>query len=238
MSFIVGMLSADEVQKGRSLFAEKIGTEVAAKRLHPHRRRPAQGRPGHGARGRRRRADADDAAHRRRRAQDLSLRLLLRQEGQDQVDREPLAGRLRLGRGHRAPRTSTSSRATPQPEEIIAGIDRGFYLTVAIGLFAGIDSASGDFSIPSAGFMIEKGKITFPVRGISIGGNLFELLKAVDKVGSDLTWFQAVGSPTVLGQATSRSAAPASRSHERVIPRTNGFSHIRARPGGDGAHRR
>jgi PmbA protein len=44
--------------------------------------------------------------------------------------------------------------------------------------------------------MIEKGKLTFPVRGISIGGNLFEFLKAVDRIGSDLTWFQAVGSPT------------------------------------------
>ena len=78
----------------------------------------------------------------------------------------------------------------------MGGIDRGLYLTEAIGLFAGIDSASGDFSLPSAGFMIEEGKLAFPVRGISIGGNLFELLKAVDTIGSDLTWFQAVGSPT------------------------------------------
>ena len=30
-SFIADMLSADNVQKGRSLFAEKVGTEVAAK---------------------------------------------------------------------------------------------------------------------------------------------------------------------------------------------------------------
>lgn len=58
-------------------------------------------------------------------------------------------------------------------------------------------AASGDFSIPSAGFMIEKGRKAFPVQGVTIGGNLFELLKAVDKVGSDLTWFQSFGSPTV-----------------------------------------
>lgn len=44
--------------------------------------------------------------------------------------------------------------------------------------------------------MIEKGKVVFPVRGVSIGGNLFELLKSVDKVGNDLTWFQSLGSPT------------------------------------------
>jgi predicted Zn-dependent protease len=35
------------------------------------------------------------------------------------------------------------------------------------------------------------------VRGVTVGGNLFELLKAVDKVGSDLVWFQSQGSPTV-----------------------------------------
>jgi PmbA protein len=83
-----------------------------------------------------------------------------------------------------------------KPEEVFAGIDRGFYLTVVLGLFAGIDSASGDFSIPSAGFMVEKGRVSYPVRGISIGGNLFEFLRSVDKVGSDLTWFMSVGSPT------------------------------------------
>jgi PmbA protein len=44
--------------------------------------------------------------------------------------------------------------------------------------------------------MIEKGKLGFPVRGITIGGNLFEFLKSVDKVGSDLTWFQSQASPT------------------------------------------
>jgi PmbA protein len=45
--------------------------------------------------------------------------------------------------------------------------------------------------------MIEKGQKTVPVRGVTVGGNLFEMLKAVDKIGSDLTWFQSQGSPTV-----------------------------------------
>ena len=57
-------------------------------------------------------------------------------------------------------------------------------------------TASGEFSIPAARFMIEQGKISVPVRGISIGGNLFTLLKSVDKIGADLTWFQSLGCPT------------------------------------------
>jgi hypothetical protein len=49
-----------------------------------------------------------------------------------------------------------------------------------------------------AGFLLEKRKLSKPVRGIAIGGNLFELLQAVDKVASDLTWFQSTGCPTFL----------------------------------------
>ncbi len=69
-------------------------------------------------------------------------------------------------------------------------------LTVAFGLHAGINSVSGDFSIPIAGFKIENGEITFPIRGVNIAGNLFLLLKSVDEVGDDLTWIQATACPT------------------------------------------
>ena len=52
-----------------------------------------------------------------------------------------------------------------KPEAILTGITRGFLLKVAFGMFAAIDSASGDFSFPAAGFMIEKG------RSLSCAGN-------------------------------------------------------------------
>jgi hypothetical protein len=44
----------------------------------------------------------------------------------------------------------------------------------------------GEVSFLSIGFLIEPGKRTCPVSGITLGGNLFELMKAVDKVGNDL----------------------------------------------------
>ena len=83
------------------------------------------------------------------------------------------------------------------PEELLRSVDHGFLVTEVLGLFAAIDPASGDFSIPSSGFMIEGGEIASPVRGVSIGGNLFELLHSVTCVGSDLTWHGAIGCPTV-----------------------------------------
>jgi PmbA protein len=80
---------------------------------------------------------------------------------------------------------------TTKPVDILKGIKEGLYLTVAFGLHAGINSVSGDFSIPIAGFKIENGEITFPIRGVNIAGNLFALLKSVD-----LTWVYSTGCPT------------------------------------------
>jgi PmbA protein len=57
---------------------------------------------------------------------------------------------------------------------------------------------SGDFSIGAAGFMIENGEKAFPVRGITIAGNLIEMLKAIEAVASDLRFITNIGSPTLL----------------------------------------
>jgi len=195
-SFIAGMLSADEVQKGRSLFAEKIGTEIAAKGFTL----VDDGR----LKGGTSTAPVDGegvATQTTPLIVDGVLKTYLydcycAKKGQT----KSTGNRSRGGYGSAGGVGTTNLYLKPgdsAPEAIMAGIDRGFCLTVVLGLFAAIDSASGDFSIPSAGFMIEKGKKTVPVRGVTVGGNLFEMLKAVDKVGSDLTWFQSLGSPTV-----------------------------------------
>lgn len=195
LSFIVGMLSADDVQKGRSLFAGKIDNQVAAAAFNLI----DDGR----LKGGLSTAPVDGEGVPMQTTAlivDGVLKTYLFDSYSAKKGKTKSTGnRTRSGyssAGGIGPTNLCLKPGDVSPDDILAGIDRGFYLTQAIGLFAGIDSASGDFSIPSAGFMIEKGKLTFPVRGISIGGNLFELLKAVDKIGSDLTWFQSVASPT------------------------------------------
>jgi PmbA protein len=79
--------------------------------------------------------------------------------------------------------------------DILAGIADGVLVTQVIGLHAAIDPASGDFSIPMAGFRIQGGEIGAPVRGVTIGGNLFELLLSVEAIGNELTWAGPTGSP-------------------------------------------
>jgi PmbA protein len=194
-SFIAGMLSADEVQKGRSLFAEKVGTEVASKAFTLIDDGRLKGRTGTAP------VDGEGVATQTTPLiMDGVLKTYLHDCYTAKKGKTKSTGNhSRSGYGSAGGVGTTNLYLKPgdvAPEAIFAGIDRGFYLTVVLGLFAAIDSASGDFSIPSAGFLIEKGKKTVPVRGVTIGGNLFELLKSVDKVGSDLTWFQSLGSPT------------------------------------------
>jgi PmbA protein len=56
---------------------------------------------------------------------------------------------------------------------------------------------SGDFSVGASGIWIENGEFTTPVRGVAIAGNISELLKSVEAVASDLTFFVGKGAPTL-----------------------------------------
>ena len=194
-SFLAGMLSADEVQKGRSLFAGKLGTQVAAEAFHLI----DDGR----LKGGLSTAPVDGEGVPQQTTRLISGGILQNYLYDSYTARKgktkSTGNRTRSGFGGAGVIGTTNFYLEPgmaKPEEILAGIRRGFCLTEAIGIFAGINPASGDFSIPAAGFLIENGRLTSPVRGISIGGNVFAFLKSVDKVGNDLTWFQSFGCPT------------------------------------------
>jgi PmbA protein len=63
------------------------------------------------------------------------------------------------------------------------------------------DPVSGDFSVGAVGRLIENGKKTQPVKGITIAGNLIELLEGIEEIGSDLRFIPSganVGCPTLL----------------------------------------
>jgi len=60
----------------------------------------------------------------------------------------------------------------------------------------GINPVNGDFSGGASGFWIENGKIAFPVKGLTIAGTAFEMLKAIDMVGNDLDLTRRLTAPT------------------------------------------
>lgn len=81
-------------------------------------------------------------------------------------------------------------------EQILAGITKGLYLTDIMGLHMA-NPISGDFSLGAAGLLIENGKLTIPVKGVAIAGNLKDLLLDIDALGNDLTFYLGKGAPTV-----------------------------------------
>jgi PmbA protein len=74
------------------------------------------------------------------------------------------------------------------PASLIADIATGLYITDVMGMHTA-NPISGDFSVGAAGLMIEKGQMTYPVRGITIAGNLFSILMDIESVASDLRFY-------------------------------------------------
>lgn len=95
------------------------------------------------------------------------------------------------------------------PQEIIASVDKGLY---AVNFSGGqVDTTSGKFVFSSnEAYLIEKGKITRPVKGATLIGNGPDILTRVSMVGNDLKLDTGVGNcgkdgqtvPVGVGQPT------------------------------------
>lgn len=88
-------------------------------------------------------------------------------------------------------------------ETLLKEVGNGIYITELKGLHAGANAVTGDFSLESGGFLIENGKITKSIKGFTIAGNFFDLLKNIEKLSNNLQFglpsgFTCYGSPEVL----------------------------------------
>ena len=85
-------------------------------------------------------------------------------------------------------------------EELLKTAGNGVYINSLGGLHAGADPISGDFSLQSAGFMIENGVKTTAVKSFTVAGNFYDLLKNIRCVASnlELPGMGSFGSPSIL----------------------------------------
>ena len=81
------------------------------------------------------------------------------------------------------------------PAEILAEVEEGLYLTGLMGF--GVNPTTGDISKGAHGIWIEDGKLAYPVEEINVSGNLKDILRKVDAVGSDLEWRGGSATPTI-----------------------------------------
>jgi PmbA protein len=80
------------------------------------------------------------------------------------------------------------------PDELIADIQDGFYVTDLIGM--GANMVTGDYSRGASGFWIENGKITYPVSEVTIAGHLTEMFKNITPA-NDLEFRYSTNAPTL-----------------------------------------
>jgi len=89
---------------------------------------------------------------------------------------------------------------TIPPEEIIKSVKRGLYAANFGG--GQVDITSGKFVFSAAeAYMIEDGKITYPVKGATLIGNGPDVLKRVSMIGNDMQLDSGVGTCGKEGQS-------------------------------------
>ncbi|MGA1795190.1 MAG: TldD/PmbA family protein, partial [bacterium] len=115
------------------------------------------------------------------------------------------------------PRMSNTfiSPGTTPPGEIIAATRQGLLVKKMGG--GQVDTVTGDFVFEiNEGYLIEKGKVTRPVRGATLIGNGPKVLQNIDMVGDDLGY--QVGTCGKDGQAAPVSdAQPTLRIKQIVV---------------------
>ncbi len=76
------------------------------------------------------------------------------------------------------------------PEELIAEMGRGLVVTSMIG--ATINPNTGDYSRGAAGWWVENGEIAYPVSGVTIAGNLRQMLRSMVPSNDARPWLSRV----------------------------------------------
>ncbi|MFQ5776392.1 MAG: TldD/PmbA family protein [Terriglobia bacterium] len=82
-----------------------------------------------------------------------------------------------------------------EPDEIIASVERGLYLTRLLG--QGVNLVTGDYSRGAYGVWIEKGQFAYPVHEITVSSNLRRMLEGMEMIGTDLEFRDPFAAPTV-----------------------------------------
>jgi PmbA protein len=192
-SVIGRTLSADAVQRGRSLFAGKEGEQIA----DPALRLLDDGTDPEGLAT----APFDGEGVPQRRTpliEEGRLRTYL-------FDSHParMGARSSTGNGtrgsYRAPPSVGATNLLLEPgsgttADLIRQAGDGLYVMGVSGLHSGVNAISGSFSVGATGRMIRGGELAEPAREMTIASDLVSMLTAVERAGAEARWVPFGGS--------------------------------------------
>ena len=191
------LFSADNVLKGRSLFANRIGQRVANAKVtiieDPRRPQGLRSAP----------FDGEGVATSTRTLVDQGILrgYLTSLKTARKLGIEPTGNARRGGYGSPAriaPSNLYVAAGTDDATAVVGQLDRALAVTSLLNLHT-VDPVSGEFSLGATGNYLERGTRVHPAQGITIAGNLTHLLNAVVCVGTDLVFGPSgIGSPTLV----------------------------------------
>ena len=205
VGLIGGVLGADAVQRGRSPFAERLGTAVGGEALTLHDDGLDPDGPATSP------FDGEGVtATRTALIEAGTLRSYLFDTytaRRGQTESTANAGRA----GYRSlPRVSTSNLVVATGglglEELLAEAGEGVFVTDVAGLHSGVNPVSGVFSVGASGRAIRAGELSEPVREFTIASDLVSMLGALRATGAEARWVPFGGSvstpPLLIGEMT------------------------------------
>ena len=193
LGVIATALTGEAVQKGRSLFAGRIGEQVAAPALSLIDDGRVAGAPGSAP------WDAEGVPTRRTPVIEAgTLKSFLydvtsaRREGRSSTGN---AARTGFKTAPHATATNLAFDSTGQTrDEILRSAGRALLVQDFHGVHSGTNSISGDFSVGVTGRLIEDGELTQAVREVTIAAPMLDILSRITAVGTDLRWLPFGGS--------------------------------------------
>ena len=192
-------LEGDCNRKGSSVFSGKVGQRVAAKGVTVVDDGTLAGR-----RGSLNMDDEGNPTQRNVLIEDGILRGYLQDSTNARLMKTSITGNGRRESFAHLPmprmtNTYMLAGATP-PEEVISSVKKGLY---AVNFGSGqVDITSGKFVFSaSEAYMIENGRVTYPVKGATLIGNGPESMNRVSMVGNDLKLDSGVGTCGKEGQS-------------------------------------
>jgi PmbA protein len=205
LGVLLAGLSAEEVQKRRSLFADRLGEQVGA----PGLRLIDDGRlvAGPGA------APFDGEGVPTRRTvliDDGVLQCFLHNTAtaaRDGGDARS-TGNARRGSFKSTPGVSANNLFLEPGDLDQAGLlaraGEGLLVQDVSGVHSGANPITGDFSVGVSGLLFRDGQLAEPVREATVAAHLLDILKGIDAVGSDLrfTTGSIGGSSLLIGEMT------------------------------------
>ncbi len=82
-------------------------------------------------------------------------------------------------------------------KELFSTVQKGLYIVDAMGIHT-VNPISGDFSIGITGIWIENGSPAFPVKEAVISGNLLDFFGKVSGMSDDMRFYGSIGSPSLI----------------------------------------